>query len=90
MGSAVLGCIGGVLAMVVLNDLVAGIWPEAVMVIAPLSLPVGALAGAGTAGVLRLPEFHRRSLTAAPPGSQRLRPAVSVLIRQSEVAQSAP
>lgn len=38
--------------MIVLNDLVAGIWPEAVMVIAPLSLPVGALGGAGTAGVL--------------------------------------
>lgn len=52
LGSAVLGCIGGVLAMIVLNDLVAGIWPEAVLIIAPLSLPVGAFVGAGMAGAM--------------------------------------
>lgn len=45
LGVGVLGLIGGVLAMIVLNDILAGIWPGALMVLAPLSLPLGALAG---------------------------------------------
>lgn len=52
LGMAVLGFVGGILAAIVLSDLIAGIWPDALMVIAPLSLPVGALAGAIVAGVL--------------------------------------
>lgn len=35
IGMAVLGFIGGVLAMIVVNDLLAGIFPQALMVIAP-------------------------------------------------------
>lgn len=56
LGAAVLGFIGGVLAAIVLNDLVAGLWPEALRVIAPLTLPAGAIVGAFVTGVLA----HRR------------------------------
>ena len=49
IGMAVLGLIGGVLAMIVVNDLLAGISSQALMLIAPLSLPVGAVIGAGVA-----------------------------------------
>lgn len=56
LGAAVLGFIGGVLAAIVLNDLVAGFRPEALRVIAPLSLPAGAIVGALVTGILA----HRR------------------------------
>lgn len=46
IGMAILGFIGGVLAMIVVNDLLAGISSQALMIIAPLSLPVGAVIGA--------------------------------------------
>lgn len=60
LGMAVLGLVGGVLAMIVVNDFIADIWPEALVVIAPLTLPVGALAGAGLAGAIAHRRFTRR------------------------------
>ena len=60
IGLMVLGFIGGILAMIIVNDLIAGIWPQALLVIAPVSLPLGALAGAGVAGVLGYRRLSRR------------------------------
>ncbi|TSI12583.1 hypothetical protein [Brevibacterium aurantiacum] len=61
IGLMMLGFIGGVLAMIIVNDLIAGIWQEALLVIAPVSLPVGALAGAGLAGGFGYRRLTRRS-----------------------------
>lgn len=61
LGIAVLGFVGGVLAAIVANDVIAGIWPQALMVIAPLSLPIGALAGAGLAGLIAYRRLSRKS-----------------------------
>ncbi|MBM6588725.1 hypothetical protein [Brevibacterium sp. RIT 803] len=61
IGLMMLGFIGGALAMIIVNDLIAGIWQEAVLVIAPVSLPVGALAGAGLAGGFGYRRLTRRS-----------------------------
>lgn len=47
--------------MIIVNDLIAGIWQEAVRVIAPVSLPVGALAGAGLAGGFGYRRLTRRN-----------------------------